>query len=406
MTTLLPKIISSLLVYERGFFPSHLSRQLKHLYVSNAIFTFAVSAGAVFESIYLYTVGFSVVQIMLFFAGVYAIHFCAVPLGGKVVKRFGFEHGMMYGSGCLILYYVSLVAIQIHWAALLCAVFFLAAQKTLFWPGYHADCALFGQDGERGRELSNITILDSVMAVLGPLCGGVVATMFGFPAYFALVCGIMILSNLPFLTAKETFVPSDFSYRKAYANLLKPKHRKYLLGYLGYGEEIILISVWPVFLYLLFASFSATGALIAASTLVTAIVLLYVGRATDRSDRASLLRVGSVLTIFSWILRLATRSGASIFLVDFSGRMSKGVLNLPLFSGLYEYAHKNSVVESAIFFEMSVALGKMLVALILAGIFAVFPDGWGFAFGIGALFSLLYLSLTLKARPVYAPITE
>ena len=158
-------------------------------------------------------------------------------------------------------------------------------------------------------------------------------------------------------------------------------------------------------MYLTFQTFSGIGFAIAISTAITALVLLYVGREADLSDRSSVLRIGAVFTVFSWVLRLAARSGASILLVDFSSRTSKGILSLPLLSGLYEYANKTSVVESAIFFETAVALGKCLVALILTGIFWVFPEGWFFAFCVGTIFSMLYLFLTTKHRLRYSPKT-
>src|SRR3989338_1091614 len=86
-------------------FPSHVPRELKELYVTMTMLNFALAAGMLFEPIYLYTtVGLSLSQIMLYFLAVYALYFFLMPLGGRFVKRHGFEKGIIIGSLFLILY--------------------------------------------------------------------------------------------------------------------------------------------------------------------------------------------------------------------------------------------------------------------------------------------------------------
>lgn len=384
------KSISSFLAHERTLFPAHLPQQLKELYLANAISTFAISAAFLFEPIYLYSIGFTLWQIMLFYVGVYGAYFILMPLGGKIVKRNGFEHGMMYGSFFLILYFVFLLAIQTSEAFVIPAMFTLALYKTVFWPGYHADFAFFGQSQERGREIGNLAILDSIMNVLGPVIGGLLVNFFGFPIFFAFMCIVIIVSNIPFLLTKEIFKPSDFSYRGAYETLFAKENRKYFFGYIGFGEELVALTIWPIFLFITFGNVVSTGLLVAFSTFITALVLLYVGRATDMKDRRYVLRIGALLNSFVWCMRLVVRSASPVAFVDILSRASKNIFILPMLSGLYEHARKTSVVQTVIFFEMSLTVGKLLTGSILAVLFFFMPDGWHAAFFVAFLFSLLF----------------
>lgn len=397
------KHLASFLSHERSLFPSHLPHQLKELYLSNAILSFALSAAIVFEPVYLYTLGFPLYKIMLFYFGVYLAYFFLMPLGGKIVKRNGFEHGMIYGSFFLILYYVFLLSIQVSPNFIFLAILALAIQKSVFWPSYHADFAMFSQAGERGRDISNIVALDSIMTILGPVVSGFVVAVFGFAGLFGLLCLVVILSNAPFFLTKEIFTPSDLHYTAAYKTLLAKENRPYLFGYMGFGEELIVLTVWPIFMYLTFNNFFSTGFVAAVSTLVTALVLLYVGRESDLKNRKSVLRLGSVFTVVASLLRVVARGGMSVFLVDFFSRTSKNILMLPLLSGLYEYANKTAVVRTIIFFEMSLTVGKLLASGVMALVFFFFPTAYGLSFFIAALFSLLYLSLSgKKHEPVAA----
>ena len=117
--------------------------------------------------------------------------------------------------------------------------------------------------------------------------------------------------------------------------------------------------MWPIFVYLTFNNVFSTGFVAAVSTLITSLVLLYVGRASDLRNRKGILRIGSVFTVLSWLMRIVARGGAGVFLVDFFSRTSRNILMLPLLSGLYEYASKTAVVRTVIFFEMSLTVGKL-----------------------------------------------
>src|SRR3989338_3900147 len=94
----LKRLVSSLLCFERSFFPSHMPRKLKEFYLAMAILNFALAAAMLFEPVYLYTLGFPLWKIMFFYFGVYVLYFITMPLGGKVAKQKGFAHSMIYGS--------------------------------------------------------------------------------------------------------------------------------------------------------------------------------------------------------------------------------------------------------------------------------------------------------------------
>ena len=390
------KYIAAAITKEHEFFPSSLPHQLKELYVTMTMLNFALASGMLFEPIYLYTLHFTLSQIMLYYFAVYALYFFLMPLGGKFVKRFGFEHGIMTGSLFLVAYFAFLLAIPKSPIFVACAVLSLALQKMFFWPGYHADFAFFSKAEERGREVGIIALLDALSYVVGPLAGGVLITVFGFTGLFTVMCIIILLSNIPFLITKERFKPKTLSYTEPYIALMAKENRPYLLAYIGFGEELVSLTIWPIFIFVTFTTFTSTGAAITFSTLITSLAILYAGRQTDLSDRKKVLRLSTLLLSLSWVLRVVTRGASAVLVTDFFSRTTRYLFALPFFSGLYKHATEHSIVRTVLFFEMSLIIGKMIVALILAVLFYYFPEKWNIAFVVAVLFSLLYFLLTRK----------
>jgi hypothetical protein len=136
-----------------SFFPHHLTRQINELYFSVAIMDFAVAAVTLFEPIYLYTLGYSLKVILLFYIEVYVIYFIVLPFGAKFANRFGYEGSIAISTIFLIGYYLSLFAIKFNPLFLVIAPLFFSIQKSFYWTGYHADFARFSRKDERGRQV-------------------------------------------------------------------------------------------------------------------------------------------------------------------------------------------------------------------------------------------------------------
>ncbi|MEK7125471.1 MAG: hypothetical protein AAB880_01005, partial [Patescibacteria group bacterium] len=122
----------------KNFVAAKLSRQVSELFASNLIITLATAMVAIFEPIYLYVQGFSLVQILYFFLAVYVAYFLLVPLGAKFARNFGYEKAMYLASPFLIGYYAFLYLIPTGQEFVYLAVAALVLQKVFYWPAYHA----------------------------------------------------------------------------------------------------------------------------------------------------------------------------------------------------------------------------------------------------------------------------
>lgn len=374
------------------YFSKKVSRQLSELYASVAIMDFAISAIAIFEPIYLWTLGYSLQSIMLFYLAVYGLYFLIIPLGGKFVGQAGYEKTIFISTFFLTLFYFCLFLIPYHPVFLVLAVFMYAIQKTLYWPAYHGDFAEFSDRTSRGRQAASMETITMFVYVLGPFVGGFILKFFSFNVLFLVVSLLFLASNLPLLITKEKVTKVAFSYFSTFKMIISKKYLRSFIAYLGFGEELIVMTIWPIFIYWIIDDFFSLGSLVALSTLVTGIVLIYIGRTTDKKNKQKIIKTGTVLYSFNWFMRLLAVTGLHVFFIDAFSRIFKDVIFVPVMALTYDRANKSDILRSVIFFEQSLAFGKFLAALIVF-VLLYFVSGWAAAFLIAAGMTFLYILL-------------
>lgn len=379
-------------VYER-FLATHASKQMKSLMSATALLDFALAAIALFEPIYLYTLHWSLASISLFYFGVYALAFFLLPLGARYAGKIGFQHSILFSSPFLIAYYLALYAIPKNQAFVAVAIVAYALQKCLYWPGFDSEMATAGHDGERGREVSNITSLASFAAILGPTFGGILIGALGFSVSFAIIGLMMLLSNIPLLSMPQERARDGLPYLPALRRVFSKEHRRFVVALCGFGDEYVALVIWPIFIFVTLGGFAATGVLVSISLLLSTIALLFIGRLSDLQSRHAVLRTGSLFTSFSWFIRPFLLGSFGVLAGDFFYRVSKSLLSVPLVATVYERAGKGPLLERIALYEMSIFLGKALTMLLGVGLALLLPGNFAVFFIAAALLSLLYSRL-------------
>jgi MFS family permease len=364
-------------------------REIKEFFMTVTLQQFGVSAINIFEPIYLYELGVSPMGIVLFFLGTYVPYFFILPFGGKFAKRFGYEHTLLVGTLFNIAYYLALAAIPLSPIFIFIAPPLLALQKTFWWPAYHANFARFSKQREVGREISMSQIIHSLTSALGPLLGGLALAFSGFTTLYIGVSVLLILSVIPLFTTPEKFVATNITWREQMRFAFSKAYRYRLLGAIGFGEEVIAMTLWPVFMFLVVGSALNLGIVVTIATGVTVIVTWLAGRLSDRAKDDSVSLAASLVNLVSWIVRPFVMSFGGILAIDTAARAGKNAFFVPAYSHVYSDARANHVMIEVVAFEIALVLGKVL-ALIAMLVVLQFTDSMPIVFSIGAVFSLFY----------------
>lgn len=377
-------------------FPSRTRRELKELMIATTIVDFGAATIMLFEPIFLWSLGYSLESILLFWVMVYGAYLVLMPCGAKFAARYGNEPGIFVGTIFLVVYLVSLYLIQYFPHMMFVAPFIYAIHKTFYWPAFNADFAENVGRKSEGRLVSEMQIFLSIVSVLGPVIGSGIVKLFGFGWFFAVMGMVMILSNWVTLRTREKNTPKSYAYFYAFKRLFSRGRRRELIAYLGFGEELIVLGVWPIFLFVIVKDIFSTGALASIAMFVTVVLLYIVGQMTDARNKVHVMRFGVIIQAFSWIARIFVVTGFHAFLADSFGRFAKSVAYVPLMAITYDNAKNHTVIHTMMFFETALALGKVAAALLGLFILALFPDttsGFQMLFGLAGVMTLFYALL-------------
>jgi len=384
----------------RVFLPYKMKRQVKELFVSSIIVNFALAMVQFFEPIYLYQIGYPLIKIAIFYLIVYILYFFLIPFGAKFANKYGYENGMFLGTVFYVVFYVCLFLIPQFPILFYIAAIIYTFQKIFYWTAFHADFAHNSEDTEEAREISSVTVSNAVMFIVGPILGGLIITYFGFSVLFLVVSILFLVSNIPMLLTKEKFDYRTYEYKKVF-DIFKKGKLKNFLACMGYGEELIVLVLWPIFMSTIIISYSKLGSLVSVATALTLLATLYIGRICDLKEKIKVLRFGSIIYSIIWFLRIFVRSITPIFLIDTASKISKSIVSVPITAIFYEKAkygkkkNHNSIMENVVNYEASLIVGKILACLIIVFTISIFSlqDSAGFIVGFvfAGISSLLYM---------------
>ncbi len=373
------------------YFSKHPSREMRELYWSVGLMDLGIAAVALFEPIFLFTLGYSLQEILMFYLVLYGIYALLLPFFGRLVGRIGYEHSILYSQFFLIASYLLLFGISQYPVLFFIAPLFFAIQKSLYWPAYHADFATFSKQGQRGRAVGYMETLSTIVYVIGPFIGGMILLWTNFGVLFIVGSTLFILSALPLMRIQEVYTKIDYSYKDVVRQLFDKEHRRSFLSFLGFGEELIVLTVWPIFIYVVVGDFLEVGILVGLATLLTAVTVLFLGKFADRLNRVEMIRVGTISYFVSWIVRGIAATTWQLFCFDSLSRLSKEVLFVPFEAITYSKARRVGPLSYAVFYEQSLSIGKFLAALIVYFVVSFTTSPWFISFAVAGLFSLLYL---------------
>lgn len=378
------------LKYRPHYFSYRLNREVEEVYWHAILNGLALSMVFIFEPIYLWNLGYSLVKILWFYVQVYAWYMLLISVGAKFASRFGYKHSILVSNIFYIIYWASLFLIKTNPILFFVAPVFFALQKSWFWPAYDADVSLSAINVQRGREIGVLFTLIQFAFVVGPFVGGYISHHFGFSTLLITASAVMLFSAYPLFKSPEIHSKHEFKF----ANLWRvfKEYPRNFFGYWGYAEDLMIMSLWPIYMFTIVPNFFDVGLLTTIATIAGTVLMLYVGRLIDKIDKHPIIRWSSIIYGATWFFRGMAKSLGSVLVFDTMTKAGKDVLSVPLIALTFERAGNKSAdyaIAYSVFYEFSLAAGKIITALI--GIAILANGGSIFAvFALAGVFTWFY----------------
>jgi MFS family permease len=346
------------------YFSHQVNREVKEAYWQVLLFNLALSLVFIFEPIYLYTLGYSLIGILWFYVLIYTNYALIVGLVGKITSRIGYKHSIFLASIFYVAYWITLYSIGAHSKLFFIAPMLLALQKSFYWPPFNAEVALFDGKNQRGREVGFLYSLVQVTLIISPLIGGLVSAQWGFLPLFLIASALMLVSAWPLFYSPEIYTRHEFKYINLW--IIFRRYKSNFFGYWGYGEDLMVQSLWPIYIFITVSGVSRAGAVATIATLIATVLMLYIGKQSDFSDKRGLLQKVSLGYSLTWIFRFFANSVPMVFLFEILTHAAKGLTNIPMVALTYEIAGSKKAdfaIAYSVFYEFSLSIGKILTAL-------------------------------------------
>ncbi len=360
---------------------------MTEIYIAMALRTFAFSVIGLFIPIFLYKIGYSIHEIILYLIVVYSLVFFFFFLGVRLCNKIGIKHTVLISLPLAVAAFVSLNFLN-HGSGLL---FFIAAadaaHRGLFWAAMHLDFTSASDAKNQGIQVGLFHSISTMLAVIGPFIGGLMAVKLGFGTTFIIVSIILMCSAVPLFFTKDKKTHMQYSFK----DLVNRKHVKNDLAYLGTGFRFISGGIfWPLFIFIGGLKIITIGSIYTVVHIARAITTILVGKACDKHNKGIFVRIGAFIHGTSIMVRGFVSGIAGVGIVTIWGGIGNPILDVPFEAEVYGQSKKNQGLEILIR-EFYLFIGRVLFLAICFFLFLVFSVKFAFILlfimgGLGAIF--------------------
>lgn len=313
--------------------------ELGELYSSMMLRSLAISLVGIFVPVYLYKFGYSITAILLFYGTFFTARIVWDFAGGYLVARYGPKHSIVVAYILQIVALAMFATLQtIAWPLIVMSVVW-SASNSIFFIAYHTDFSKIKHSEHGGRELGWMHIVEKIGGMLGPITGGVIATLIG-PSYTFLAAVLLFCFGLIplFLTGEAVKTRQKLDFKGL--SVTKIKHD--LVSYVALSiENSICLAMWPLFMALFIFqdnTFVQLGAVSSIAVILSIVAAKVIASFIDNHRGRQLLKSAAVINAFI--------HGFRPFLLSLPGAIGINIVNetvtvayrMPYVKGMYDAA--------------------------------------------------------------------
>lgn len=391
------KTIIHRLLERRHFWRYATFSEIAELYASRTMRVIAINIVAGFTSVYLYSEGYSLAFLTIFWVCFYLSRTLALVVANLVISRFGPKHGTLYSN---LLYVPAMTALgflpQLGLPSVIIWAIFASISSSMYQLSYMVDFSKIKNIENAGKELAFMNILEKVAIGLSPVLGGVIALWFGLELVMWIAAVFFMIAALPLFKTPE---PIKTRQHMKIAGFPWRANASSFIAHLGKGFDIATTgTIWSLFLVIVI--FPGYGweiyvklGLLSSVTIITALIASYAyGKVIDKNKGGELLKITVAFNGLVHIMRIFVNSTSSIVATNISNEVATTGYGMAFMRGVFDAAD----LSGHRIFYLCVAdivqnIGAALAMLLLFTLTSVFEVGLSFKifFAIAGFFVLL-----------------
>lgn len=315
--------------------------ELSEIYVSMMFRGLAISLTGLFIPLYMLRLGYGITDIAIVAMSYFlARTICFDVAAAYTTARVGPKHTMIIGNLLLITSTIMFLTLgQMPWPTLLLGAVWGGSASFFFIP-FHVDFSKVKHKDHGGKELGYVNIMEKVGFAVGPLAGGLIATVFGGQYIFLLGTILLIVGLIPLFQSGE---PVKQKQKLDWRGLDIADMKYDFLSYAALGiENTFSIMLWPLYLGIFVlvgsAAYAELGALSSISVVASILSAMAIGKLIDNRKGRSLLRISTVLNAIVHVSRLFVTTYIPALATNLANETITAGYRMPYVKGMYDAA--------------------------------------------------------------------
>jgi MFS family permease len=260
-------------------------------------------------------------------------------LTGKIMSAIGPKKTMFIGfvvSALSMLMFASQEVL--NWPIIVLGLIWGATHSLVVLPLQDEFSKIHNVNSE-GSQIGYLHVVEKLGSVLGPLVGGIIATVFGGQYIFIAGLVMLILAGIPLLMSRESVrTHQKLNLRKVN---LKKYHRNIFAFAIG-GIDQTMATLWLIFISVAIlasgTAYMGVGILQSISVVAAIASAIVVGRFVDRKYGRKLLRIGFVVTAIFNVSRIFISKYIPALASNIGYEVSRTAATIPRDKGFYDDA--------------------------------------------------------------------
>jgi hypothetical protein len=246
--------------------------------------------------------------------------------------------------------------------------FWYTVANGLFFLAYNTDFSKIKDSKNGGKELGWLYIFERSGFALGPVVGGLIASLISPEATILVAIIVMISSLVPLFLTKE---PVKTHQKIKFKGFSPMKYKADFISLSAFNIENVATAVmWPllagVFIFTE-DTYAKLGALIGVSMVVSIFSARMFGKFIDNRKGGYLLKYGVLLNAVTHAIRPFITTGAGVAAVSIINEPTTLSYRMPLVKGFYDAAdtHEGYRIVYLTWMEMVTAFAKSFYCFVL-----------------------------------------
>ncbi|TAH36054.1 MAG: hypothetical protein EYC62_02845 [Alphaproteobacteria bacterium] len=283
----------------RKFFTN---RDVNHIFLHKLIYYCGERIGWIFGPIFMLQLGYGIDVTLAIWSGIFAMRLPIRYLYLRSFKFFGLTRAVCFGLVCYAGAMCFLPHIKerpdlIPWFLLVFSV-----AMTFYYTAFHTIFGLVGDTGNRGKHMSMINTLSTILSALIPLLSATIVGLAGFETLFSISAILMVIAAIPLWKLKTPtpkLLTKHSEKQKAAVRWIMKYHFFYAI------KEYASIFLWRFVVFTMVGSLMMFGTVLTAGLIFFAILQLFVGHYIDKGRGYLMLKIGTAISLVQVLIRSA-----------------------------------------------------------------------------------------------------